>query len=154
MSKTCGLDSRGFIENSSLKLRKAGVRLTKARLALLKELAELNKPITARELFDRLASRKNLNKVDLVTVYRTLEVFEEFQLVHRVSPSGAYLACFHQGCESSPHILIECSNCEEISELDLPEETLAPMLWYLSDVHGFSASSNPIQISGICTICR
>ena len=154
MTKKCDLNSSDYVESSLHTLRSAGVRLTKARMAFLEELAEIKRPMRARELFDLVSKSKRVGRVDQVTVYRILDKFEEFGLVHRVSPSGGYLPCFHQNCSSSsPHILLHCSTCEKISELAIPEETLAPMLWYLKGSHGFTANSEPLQLSGVCSAC-
>jgi len=154
MSKICELDSKAFVDHSVESLRSAGIRITSARLAILQELSELQQPKTARELFELMARRKRSEKVNQVTVYRIIEKFEEFGLVHRVLPSGGYLPCFHRDCGNSPHILIRCSACEDISELGLPQETLAPVLWYLKGKYQFFADSSPLQISGICSTCN
>ncbi len=154
MAKNCDLNVNDYIDSSMRRLRSAGVRLTKARMAFLQELAEIKTPMTARELFDLVSRSKRVGSVDQVTVYRILEKFEEFGLVHRVSASGGYLPCFHQNCsDSSPHILIHCSTCDDTSELDVPQDTVAPMLWYLKGSHGFTISSEPLQLSGICAAC-
>jgi len=154
MSKKCDLNPQAFVESCLGSLRSAGVRVTKTRLAVLEELSELDQPKTARELFELVAQGKSVKKIDQVTVYRILEKFESFGLVHRVFPSGGYLPCFHQDCGSSPHVLLRCSSCEEISEFDLPQDKLAPILKYLKRVHDFSPGPNPFQFNGVCSACE
>jgi len=154
MSKECGLSRDAFIDTSVDILRSSGARVTKTRLAVLRILSETKKPQNARELFELVSKSKNVGKIDQVTVYRILETFEEFGLIHRVFPSGGYLPCFHQHCGDSLHILIRCSSCENISELDVPEETISPMLWYLKGEHGFSPDSHLFQVNGTCSSCQ
>lgn len=151
MSSNCQKNSQAFVDSSVKVLKSGGVRVTKTRLAVLQVLSELDKPHSARELFEAVAG---CDKIDQVTVYRILEKFEKMELVHRVFPSGSYFPCFHQDCGPSPHILIRCSACEDISELNVPKETLAPMIWYLKKEQGFSPNPHLFQVDGVCSSCE
>lgn len=154
MSKKCDSGREAFVDSSVAILKSTGARITKTRLAILQILSEGQAPISARELFELVSAGKDAGKMDQVTVYRILETFKELGLVHRVFPSGRYLPCFHQHCSDSLHILIRCSSCEEISELDVPQETLAPMIWYLKGEHGFLPDDHLFQVNGVCSKCQ
>ena len=67
------------VMNASLK--KAGVRITKQRLALLSVLTEAIDHPDALELLDR--AKKISSTISLATVYRTLAVLVDANLVHR-----------------------------------------------------------------------
>lgn len=142
-----------FVETCVAALRSSGGRVTKPRLAVVQAVSAAQTPLTAREVYESVAEDSELGTIDLVTVYRVLETFEELGLVHQVFPSGGYLPCFHSGCGSAMHILIRCSSCEDIEELDVPQETIAPMLWYLRGSHGFSPDEHLFQINGTCSSC-
>jgi Fe2+ or Zn2+ uptake regulation protein len=60
-------------------LRKRGLRLTHQRELVLSVLHELEAPATAEEIFARVHTRSH--NVDISTVYRTLELFQELRLV-------------------------------------------------------------------------
>lgn len=131
-------------------LKDSGYRVTKSRLAIIQVLDEAKTPLTAREIFETVAEAE---KIDQVTVYRVLETFQALCLVHQVFPTGGYVACNHQTCNDKLHILLRCATCEKTSELDVPQETLAPMLWYLKGEHGFSITAHFFQINGTCSAC-
>jgi Fur family ferric uptake transcriptional regulator len=62
-------------------LKKAGIRVTRQRIALLSVLAEADDHPDAVELHNR--AKKIEPNVSLATVYRTLSVLEEGGVVHR-----------------------------------------------------------------------
>jgi len=134
-------------------LRKSGARITKTRRAVIDALSDTAVPLSAREIYEKIEKAKASDRVDQVTVYRILEAFLERNLVHQVFPSGGYLPCFHHSCAEALHVLIRCSVCEKISELDIPQETLAPMIWFLKDEHGFMPDEHHFQLNGKCSNC-
>ncbi len=71
------------------RLRKAGLRVTEPRLALLALLAECAQAITIERLFELMGDEG----CDLVTIYRTMAAFEKAGIVYRsgFSDRGAAL---------------------------------------------------------------
>ena len=143
-----------FLETCKVALRKTGARVTQPRLSVIRCLATAGKPLSARELFEQIEKDQSLGKVDQVSVYRILEALSELELVHQVFPSGGYLPCFHRDCRATLHVLIRCSACEHIEEIDIPQETLAPMIWYLQNERGFYPDEHVFQMNGLCSKCR
>lgn len=135
-------------------LRASGARITKPRIAVIRCLADASNPLTARELFEQLKAQPDLQSVDQVSVYRILEALSELGLVHQVFPSGGYLPCLHQHCGAQLHVLTRCSNCEHIEELDVPQETLAPIVWFLKNNSGFQPDEHLFQMNGLCRRCQ
>ncbi len=90
-------------EKMTMALRKAGIRVTRQRIALLGVLADADDHPDAVELHDR--SRAVEPSVSLATVYRTLSVLEEQGVVHRHSfeGGGARFETAHE--EHHDHIL-------------------------------------------------
>ncbi|QUJ76324.1 transcriptional repressor [Sulfitobacter albidus] len=84
-------------------LRKAGIRVTKQRIALMQVLAEADDHPDAFELHER--ARAVEPSVSLATVYRTLSTLEEGGVVHRHSfeGGGARFETTHE--EHHDHIL-------------------------------------------------
>ncbi|PIE53913.1 MAG: transcriptional regulator [Dethiosulfovibrio peptidovorans] len=103
-------------ENRALK--KAGLRATSCRIALLRELKRRKTPVTHGDL-ERAESLKDF---DRVTLYRTLNVLEERGLLHRVlGLDGVWRHCRHdshpKGCPGD-HIHLVCTNCGKMICLD------------------------------------
>ncbi len=73
-------------ETMTAALRKAGIRVTRQRVALLGVLADADDHPDAIELHAR--AREVEPSVSLATVYRTLSVLEEGGVVHRHSFDG------------------------------------------------------------------
>jgi Fe2+ or Zn2+ uptake regulation protein len=71
------------------RLRKAGLRVTEPRLALLALLGRCPQPVTIERLFELMGD----DGCDLVTIYRTVSAFEKAGLVYRsgFSDRGAAL---------------------------------------------------------------
>ncbi len=90
-------------EKMSAALRKAGIRVTRQRIALLGVLADADDHPDAVELHDR--ARAVEPSVSLATVYRTLSVLESEGVVHRHSfeGGGARFETTHE--EHHDHIL-------------------------------------------------
>ena len=142
--------SDNFVDVCTSALKGSVARITKPRLAVINCLANANGPLSAREIYEIISKNKDLGSIDQVSVYRILEAISKLELIHQVFPSGGYLACFHSAWESMLHVLIRCSSCEEIKELDVPQETVAPMIWYLKKEQSFHADEHVFQMNGLC----
>jgi len=97
---------------SSELLRGAGLRRTRARVAVLQALHELGTPVTHAVL----AVARALGPIDAVTLYRTLAALTEAGLVHRVpGTDGVWRYCAHlldgPGCPGN-HAHFVCTRCD------------------------------------------
>jgi len=90
-------------ERMTAALRKAGIRVTRQRIALLGVLADADDHPDAVELHER--AKKVEPSVSLATVYRTLSVLESEGVVHRhaFEGGGARFETTHE--EHHDHIL-------------------------------------------------
>ncbi len=136
-------------------LKESGARLTKPRLALIECLAHSQTPLSPKIILQKTAEQLDENEtVDSVTVYRILDRFAELGLVHQVAPNGDYIACTHLACEASTHIMTHCTECHTASEIHVPEEILAPMLWFLKSQNQFEPKKHLFQLDGLCSKCK
>ncbi|MCX6129847.1 MAG: Fur family transcriptional regulator [Proteobacteria bacterium] len=141
-------------KNTCIKtLRESGARLTKPRLALIDCLAESRLPLSPKEIYQKTTQQLEDETIDAVTVYRILDRFAELGLVHKVAPDGDYIACTHLACEASPHIMTHCTLCHTASEIHVPEEVMAPVLWFLRNQNHFEPKKHLFQMDGICARC-
>lgn len=92
------------------------------------------------------------DKIDKVTLYRTLKVFEEKGIIHQVHDGGScikYALCSHQ-CNSESHhdshIHFKCYQCDHTFciEQPIPQFTLPK---------GFDIRNTEILIQGTCSSC-
>ena len=135
-------------------LRRGGARVTHARIAVIEALAEASRPMTAKDVMEKVRSLSSQETVDLVSVYRTLEKLSRLELVHRVSPNGQFLPCKHTACGHERHVMMRCRSCARVTECDVNKVNVAPLLSFLEEQHGFRADGKTLQIDGVCEGCQ
>ncbi|MFI5336472.1 MAG: Fur family transcriptional regulator, partial [Opitutales bacterium] len=102
------------IELACARLKKARMRITKPRVAILEALARQTTPMAIEKLHALLDGRQ----CDLVTVYRCLAAFEELGLVRRsFQHSGTCLYELSLG-DRPAHYHVVCSQCGRIDPID------------------------------------
>ena len=97
----------------------------------------------------KLSLKKDKN-IDLATVYRTLELLENINLIehsHQVHGSGLY---FVKDVHSNIHIV--CESCGDISDLDLKTSEKVNNL--LTSKTNFREITNHFVYSGYCKKCK
>lgn len=134
-------------------LRAAGLRVTKKKLAVIDCLSKAAQPLSAPEVFTLLGKAQSKKTIDKVSVYRILETLYELKLVHRVSPSGKYIACFHQQCTGVHHVLARCSRCKAVHEYDVSRDMVSPLAAYLKRKFGFCPDQHVLSMDGLCAQC-
>ena len=95
------------------KLKAAGLRVTRPRLAILGALIARDAPATIEVLHGDVGA----GRCDLVTVYRCMAAFEEIGLVRRAFlPGGACLYEINLGGPARYHVV--CRKTRQVGELD------------------------------------
>jgi Fur family ferric uptake transcriptional regulator len=129
-------------------LQESGVRPTQQRLALLAELMGERDDVTAQELHERLRARGE--RLGLATVYRTLRLLAEAEIVDALSHRPGELC--YRWCGDEHHHHLVCSECHRVVEL--VGCRLDPWLEQVSREHGFVATGHRLEVSGLCGECR
>ncbi|MCI5064124.1 transcriptional repressor [bacterium] len=142
-----------FTEMSLEALRDSGHRITKQRKVVIECLAAADEPLSAPEVYERLSREVEGAQVDRVSVYRALDTLLQLKLVHKVSPNGAYLGCTHQNCVHSHHIMSRCTGCDDVRELDVPNEVVAPLLFHMKNTLKFTPDPHVLHMDGLCDSC-
>jgi Fur family ferric uptake transcriptional regulator len=128
------------------RLRRAGLRSTAQRRAVLAALAEL-RHATADELAARV--QRDSPEVSLSTVYRTLEVLDRVGLVtHAHLRHGA--PTYH-AVDERPHIHLVCGRCGRVEQRDV--EVAAPLAAELRRTSGFRVDLTHLALHGRCAAC-
>jgi Fur family ferric uptake transcriptional regulator len=93
------------------------------------------------------------DKYDRVTIYRTLQTFEEKAIIHSIPTADnaiLYALCKDcaEGHHHDDHVHFICSNCEKTICLD---DVVSPKIELPS---GFVADNVQVVINGICKDCE
>lgn len=130
-------------------LRHHGLRVTALRLEMLRILRASDRALTHQELEVRLKV-----EADRVSIFRSLNAFEEAGLVHRVldgrgtscfAPCGD--ACGH-GHHNDAHAHFRCNACGHVFCLEAVE------LPAVSLPRGFKLKAGHLDLEGTCKRCR
>lgn len=128
------------------RLRDHGLRVTTQRLLLHRFLREHPRHVTAEQIQRGIAPQ--LPGVSTQTVYSTLELFEQLDLVVRVpSPSGVVL--FDSRVHPHHHLL--CRACGALSDVDADVD-VGPAL-AAGRATGFAPDSGSVTVLGLCAGC-
>lgn len=131
-------------------LKAHGFRLTPQREAILEALHEVKGcTTTAEALYERVLAAEP--GIDLVTVYRTLELLAGLGFVKCITTGHKERLWEFLGSEQ-PHPHLLCRACGELSGFD--ESEIASLREYLFAQYGFTPSLAQLTIPGLCRRCR
>jgi Fur family ferric uptake transcriptional regulator len=130
------------------RLRARGLRWTPQRRTLVEVLRDQEGHVTATELIARCRERDQTTTPS--TVYRTLDVLENFGLVtHGHAPDGREE---YHVLPEQVHGHVHCEGCGTTWEIR--PETGASIVRALADDLGFEVDLTHVTISGRCQGCR
>jgi Fur family ferric uptake transcriptional regulator len=130
-------------------LRERSLRITKARRAICEVLATSHEEhMSAADILTRVREIAGVG-IDQSTVYRTLDVLEDFGFLHHVH-LGHGAGIYHLS-EASDHQHLVCERCG--ASVDIPLEELAPVLATVTARYGFVAESVHFALVGTCEAC-
>jgi Fur family transcriptional regulator, ferric uptake regulator len=129
-------------------LRAEGHRVTPQRMMILRILRDSKKHLSAEELF--LKARQNDPGISLATIYRTLALLKEHELVeprHFEEPVPHYeLKPEHE------HAHLTCLVCGAVVEFH--DETLEKLAEDVATRYGYALLDTGFHLRGICQKCR
>jgi Fur family transcriptional regulator, ferric uptake regulator len=129
-------------------LQAANLRETHPRRAILTILQEATTPLTHKEVYKKIVQQNVA--INLTTVYRILQKFEELHIIHTHLHSGGVVLCEHPQ-SNGHHVLLSCKKCGTTQEhldslLCKQESTIAAK-------HGFSGVEHKSELTGVCSLC-
>jgi Fur family ferric uptake transcriptional regulator len=130
------------------KLRDRGLRLTPQREMILSVMHDVEGLATAEEIYAQVQALTSA--VDISTVYRTLDLLQEMDIVACVDPGDGQHLYELLGVHG-PHIHLVCQSCGKVSGIDVKEAEL--LAQQLRAEHGFIADLDHLSISGLCGEC-
>lgn len=129
-------------------LKKSGLKKTEVRLLLLDFLSKTKTPFSASTIFEKLKK----NKLDQVTIYRTLDSFLEKGLIKKVE-TGKREAEYELIDEKNDHHHIICLDCKKVSDFTGCDagSLITKALKQVKDFK--SITHHSFDLFGICNTC-
>ena len=134
------------LKESKSQLKENGLKVTAARLGLLDVFKHTQKPLTIREISERLQKQE----VDQVTLYRNVESLEHLGLVKKISlrDRGAY----YELKTANHHHHLVCEVCGKMSDISGCKVTITgPKL--LKNTGFAKISDHSLEFFGLCQAC-
>ncbi len=130
-------------------LRARGYRLTPQREIVLAVMHHMDRPATVDEIFQKVQERSS--SLDISTVYRTLDLLQEFGLVMAMDKGERQIFYEYVGVHK-PHVHLTCKSCGDIIGVEL--EPYAEAIQQVQADFHFEILLDNMTIPGICEKCR
>lgn len=128
-------------------LRKKNIKVTKGRVIILKVIFEAQEAISANLIYEKCKDAGH--NVDLSTVYRSLELFEQRDIVEKFDlGNGEYSYKLKE--HTHKHIL-ECSLCKKKVEIDCPMMQVEELI---KNKTGFVLLEHELKVKALCEDCE
>jgi len=131
------------------RLRANGFRITPPRRQVLSLLEGEERALSPYDMRERLRQRRV--KMDVVTVYRVLEVLERLDLVHRVYRTGGYVRCWRSDLGAHHHHLV-CTDCGRVTEIT--GDRIDEVADREARENGYRVTGHILELFGLCGGCQ
>jgi Fur family ferric uptake transcriptional regulator len=139
-------------EGYKKKLKEAGYKLTPQRIAILNAIEEnKGKHLNTEEIYDIVRQRNP--EMGLATVYRTLQLLEELEVVSSLNLEDGcvrYELYSDDGQHNHHHLI--CSNCFAVIEVE--GDLLEELEEKIEKEHDFKILDHKLKFYGICSKCK
>ena len=130
------------------RLREHGFRLTPQREMVLSVLHDIEGFATADEIYERVSGIST--SVDISTVYRTLELLQDFHLVASVEPGDGQRRYELLGLHGQ-HFHLVCLSCGKI--MGVEPEAIEAFATKMRQEYDFELDLEHLSIPGLCREC-
>ena len=113
------------------------IRLTEKRRQILEVLKGEHSTLSAREI------HKKLPQIDLVTIYRNLDLFVKEKLIHEVHLGGNETQYEYQ---AEPHHHAVCDTCHKVIHVTAPDKKIQKLL----GLENFDVDEIEVTVHGKC----
>lgn len=128
-------------------LREHSIKVTKPRIGILEILINNEDAVSVDYIYE-LCIKKGV-AVDLSTVYRTMDILENNEIVDKINlGEGKYN--FKLKKDVHKHTL-ECSLCHKEVEIECPMVQIEQII---KNKTGFTLMEHELRIKGICEACK
>ena len=141
----CGEGSDDRIEAAVLRMKEKAMRVTSPRLVMLKILAASKHPLSAEQVHEAAGD----DKLDLVTVYRSLGAMDDAGIVQR-HPLERGRSLYALVSPGHHHHHVICRRCGRIDRLPGCDTS---RLEAAARTKGYAELTHIMEIYGICPAC-
>ena len=127
-------------------LKENGIRITAGRISILNIIETSDKGLSAENIYNEC--KKQSNNLNLSTIYRTLDLLEEKDVIKKINIDGPSIYVLKK--ESHKHVL-QCEVCHKCVEIPCPMEEIEEAI--KAEV-GFSLTKHKLELNGICDECK
>ncbi len=136
-------------------LKERGLKVTTQRLLVLEVLADhQDQHLTAEDIFEMV--REDYPEIGLATIYRTLQLLQEMQLVDRINLDDGCeryeIGELFLGVETHHHHHLICRTCGAVIPYKL--DLLDTLEQRVEAETGFHVEDHELKIYGQCRACR
>lgn len=128
-------------------LKSRGCRLTPQRRLIIEIIHDAGSHLTAEEIINHV--QKRMPGVNKSTIYRTLELLEQYNCVIRSEKDDRFI--YHHAEDGHHHHLV-CTNCGATIECN--EDLFAPLEKRLAETYRFKVEFQHMVIPGLCPSCQ
>ena len=143
------LEYDALLEKFKRVLRDSGLKYTKQREILLKTLYNNGEHFTPEKLYLFIKERHPELNIGIATVYRTLNLLEEAEMVTSIS-FGSQGKKFELATKPHHDHMI-CRKCGKIIEFE--DQTIEKRQSSIAKEHGFKLTGHMMQLYGVCKEC-
>lgn len=133
--------------STSERLREAGERVTRQRIAVADALGAVGRQVSAQELYRRL--RRRDPSIGRATVFRTLEALVAAGVARRLELDGHVYG--YVACRPEHHHHLACDRCGRVEEID--EAYIRPVAERVALDLGFRIDDARVDFYGLCASC-
>ena len=127
--------------------KKTGYKITTPRMEILSVLSP-SLPVSAQEISGKL-KQKGIS-VDLVTIYRTLELFENLRIITKIQFEDN-TARFELTSTNEHHHHLICIKCAGVGEVEANENSFFNTV---GDSTNFKILRHSLEFFGLCRGCQ
>ncbi|WP_297425913.1 Fur family transcriptional regulator [Clostridium sp.] len=128
-------------------LKENGIKITKGRTEILNILIISKSSLSAEKIYNIF--RDNNININLSTIYRTLELFEEKEITEKITLNDGV---FSYKLKSNTHRhYLECHICHKEVEIPCPMLQIEEMV---QNTTGFTLTDHNLIMKGICKDCK
>ena len=144
-------DEKQIIDETKYYLHQHGYKVTPQREAIFHVLINEEDHLSAEDIYDKV--KQQYQNIGLATVYRTLEILYEMQVIDRVSFDGQKVRYeWRKNNLQHSHHHLYCKDCGMIIEIE--EDLIGVLSPILQKKYQFEIDDLPLSLYGYCHQCR
>ncbi|MFC6171518.1 ferric iron uptake transcriptional regulator [Loigolactobacillus jiayinensis] len=144
---------QAYVKKIKAQLHQAGFKLTPQREATVVSLLQNETGhLSAEEVY--LLVKASTPDIGLATVYRTLEILTELNIVNKVSFTDGLIRydLRREGAQQHFHHHLQCTQCGKIQEVH--EDLLHDVERLVEQQYHFHVQDHKLTFQGICADCQ